>query len=70
MFSRAQHLASLELLTELSKGKSENLELGSNVMTLCPDELEGGSFVKDIKTAGFVLLIMLSFNIMHWASDM
>lgn len=56
----AQHLAGLDLLTDLSTGTSENVAMASTTISLYPQQLEGGCFSKDTKTAGSVCLLIQS----------
>lgn len=57
---RPQHLTGLEFLRDLSSGRLENGAIGSTIISLHPQEILGGSFTIDTKTAGSVCLLIQS----------
>ncbi|MEG3225402.1 MAG: RNA 3'-terminal-phosphate cyclase [Methanobacteriales archaeon Met13] len=53
-----QHLQAVKAVSLISQAQVEGLELGSEEITFCPHELNGGKWDLDIKTAGSISLVL------------
>lgn len=55
---RAQHLAAINLLAEMSSAKKEGDKIGSTELLFSPQAIKGGEYKVNIKTAGSVTLVL------------
>ena len=51
---RPQHLTGMRLIQEMCCGQLSGDQVGSQYVTLLPGMLQGGNYVADIGTAGYV----------------
>ncbi len=58
-----QHLNAIKAVASLSNARVEGLEIGSEEIFFYPEEIKGGNYGIDIKTAGSVTLVLQAFMI-------
>ncbi|XP_074640678.1 RNA 3'-terminal phosphate cyclase-like [Tubulanus polymorphus] len=67
---RPQHLAGLELVTEICRGKLEGGYPKSLCIMLVPNKIRGGHYLADTQTAGSICLLMqISLPVMLFADQ-
>ena len=58
-----QHLNAVKAVSSLSCASVEGLEIGSKELFFYPDEVKGGNYNIDVKTAGSITLVLQAFMI-------
>lgn len=58
-----QHLNAIKAVASLSNACVDGLEIGSSEIFFYPEEIEGGNYNIDVKTAGSVTLVLQAFMI-------
>ena len=58
-----QHLNAVKAVAGLSGARVEGLEIGSKELSFYPEDIEGGNYDIDVKTAGSITLVLQAFMI-------
>ena len=58
-----QHLNAVKAVASLSAARVDGLEIGSRELFFYPEEIKGGNYNIDIKTAGSITLVLQAFMI-------
>ena len=58
-----QHLNAVKAVSSLSSAHVEGLQIGSEELFFYPEEIKGGTFNIDVKTAGSITLVLQAFMI-------
>lgn len=66
---KAQHYMVIKSIKEISGAKTENLEIGSQILTFLPGKLKGGNYKFDIGTAGSITLVFQALILASLKTD-